>query len=248
MRRWLRQSQQICSMSINELNQLNQAFYRITAEAFDATRGNAWPGWEKLLPYLPIPLRVLDVGCGNGRFARFLAESLTGEMSYHGVDSNPTLLDKARAALQDMPQISVKLEQRDMIQQPIEDGAYNLIAIFGVLHHIPGKDYRQKFVNNLAQYVTPGGILVFSCWRFYEYPRFRDRIAPWPDNLQREQHDYLLDWRQGKNALRYCHYINDAEHQELVDATGLTQVLTYRADGKSGDMNRYSVLRRFADS
>jgi hypothetical protein len=85
-------------------------------------------------------------------------------------------------------------------------------------------------------------------WRFYEYERFRERIVPWPADLQErvERHDYLLDWRRGERALRYCHYVDDAEHAELVAAAGLAEVEIYRADGFTGEVNRYSILQKSA--
>ena len=52
----------------------------------------------------------------------------------------------------------------------------------------------------------------------------------------------LLDWRRGDPALRYCHYVDDTEHADLVAATGLRELESYRADGDSGDVNRYSIL------
>jgi hypothetical protein len=125
-------------------------------------------------------------------------------------------------------------------------------VLFGVLHHIPGGERRRNLLRTLAQCVAPGGLLAFTCWRFYEYPRFRERIVPWQDELALavEPHDYLLDWRQGNtddtnNApLRYCHYIDNAEHAQLVDATGLVEIDTYRADGFTGDVNCYSLLQK----
>jgi 2-polyprenyl-3-methyl-5-hydroxy-6-metoxy-1,4-benzoquinol methylase len=59
------------------LNTINREFYRVTAHDFDETRGQPWPGWKRVLPYLKLPLSVLDVGCGNGRFGVFLAQNLT---------------------------------------------------------------------------------------------------------------------------------------------------------------------------
>jgi hypothetical protein len=95
----------------------------------------------------------------------------------------------------------------------------------------------------MAQRVAPGGLLAFACWRFCEYPRFRTRIVPWPDEFSVEPGDYLLDWRRGTPALRYCHYVDDAEHAALIAATGMAEIATYRADGDTGDINCYSILR-----
>ncbi|MFN8371539.1 MAG: class I SAM-dependent methyltransferase [Anaerolineae bacterium] len=232
-------------MTIARLNAINREFYRVTADEFDATRGQAWLGWERLLPLLTsdkrdpnVPLSVLDVGCGNGRFGVFLREHGLNSR-YHGMDNSPALLDKARAALP-----SAALELRDIVDNPPHTGTYDLVVLFGVLHHIPGSVERQAFMRVLAQRVGAGGMLAFACWRFYEYERFRARVVPWSADLSVEAHDYLLDWRRGARALRYCHYVDDAEHHALVAATGLREVQRYRADGEDGQANQYSVLRR----
>ncbi|NLX09751.1 MAG: class I SAM-dependent methyltransferase [Chloroflexi bacterium] len=229
--------------TIEWLNQINQEFYRITAGSFDESRGRPWPGWDALLPHLPASLSVLDVGCGNGRFGLFLAQHLGAErVTYTGIDSSPELLARARTALHGL---NARLEARDLLREALPDGApYDLVALFGVLHHIPGYTQRIALLRDLAQRVRPDGLLAFSAWRFYEYPRFRERIVPWPDDLQAEAGDFLLDWRRGERAIRYCHYVDDAEYVALVRATGLTEIASYRADGRSGDLNRYSLLRR----
>lgn len=229
--------------TIQRLNAINQAFYRTTADEFDQTRGQPWPGWFRLLPHLNAPVTVLDVGCGNGRLGVFLS-SHTEVTLYHGVDNNSALLERAREALAHLP--AVTLDVRDIVENPPASGAYDLVALFGVMHHIPGAQRRLDLIQALAQRVRPGGLLAFACWRFYEFERFRNRIVPWPENVSVEAHDYLLDWRRGQTALRYCHYVDDAEHDALVNATGLTEIERYRADGFSGTVNQYSILRRSA--
>lgn len=229
---------------VARLNAINRAFYETTAAEFDATRGRSWPGWDVLLPYLPDDLSVLDVGCGNGRFGVFLAEQDRAPFRYHGMDNNPALLDYAQTALADFPSIEATFEQRDVVISPPDAGHYALVVLFGVIHHIPGADNRRQFIATLAERVAPGGILAFASWRFYEYERFRKRIAPWPDDLTPEPHDYLLDWRRGERALRYCHYVDDAEQAALIAATGLSELTTYRADGFTNAVNCYSILQR----
>jgi tRNA (uracil-5-)-methyltransferase TRM9 len=229
--------------TICRLNQINRDFYRVTADSFDQSRQQAWPGWETLVEYLKPALHVLDVGCGNGRFGLFLAERLGTDVQYHGLDSSPSLLERARQALSPvLPTVS--LEKRDVVENPPDQGRYDLVALFGVVHHIPGFQRRQALMKALAERVAPGGLLAFACWRFYEYERFRRRILSWPADLEAEPNDFLLDWQRGEPAVRYCHYVDDTEHAALVAATGLTEINTYRADGESGDANCYSVLRR----
>ncbi|MBZ0303182.1 MAG: class I SAM-dependent methyltransferase [Anaerolineae bacterium] len=226
--------------TVRRLNAINRTFYRTTADAFDQTRGQPWPGWQRLLPHLPNPTSVLDVGCGNGRLGIFLAQHVP-LAHYHGVDNNEALLERAQSALIHLP---ATFEHRDIIEHPPDSGAFDLVALFGVLHHVPGFEQRQRLLRTLAERVRTGGMLAFACWRFYEFERFRQRIVPWPDDLRVEQHDYLLDWRRGETALRYCHYVDDQEQAALVNATGLTEIDTYRADGFSGTVNGYSLLRK----
>ena len=86
------------------LEAINRAFYRERAAEFSATREAPWRGWERLLarvrsPKRTSPLRVLDVGCGNGRFGAFLAGALEADgtrLEYVGVDASAPLLAAAR--------------------------------------------------------------------------------------------------------------------------------------------------------
>lgn len=238
---------------VNRLNQINRDFYRLTVQDFDESRGRPWPGWKRLLPYLTAldaPIRVLDVGCGNGRFGRFLARNLDSGIHYHGLDHTPALLDAARAAFANILPDAV-LEERDIVERPPDTGQYDLVVLFGVLHHVPGYAGRCALLQALANRVAPGGLLVFTCWCFYEYERFRRRIIAWPADwavdLNVEPGDYLLDWQRGhaaNTALRYCHYVDETENAALDAATGLKLIETFRADGHTDDINRYSLLRR----
>jgi SAM-dependent methyltransferase len=159
-------------------------------------------------------------------------------IQYHGIDSSAALLDRAKSSL---TAIDARLIQRDLVENPPDPslGEFDLVALFGVLHHIPGADRRVSLLRSLAACVAPGGLLVFTEWRFYEVPALRERILAWDASLHVEPGDYLLDWRRGATALRYCHDVDDAEHERLVAATGLTLVETFRADAA----NLYTILR-----
>jgi tRNA (uracil-5-)-methyltransferase TRM9 len=231
--------------TIRRLNEINRRFYATVTAEFDATRQKAWAGWEDIIRNLTLPLHVLDVGCGNGRFGIFLIERLGKDgLHYVGLDSSAILLNKARESLVG---IDARLEQRDIVEQPPDEalGQFDLVALFGVLHHIPGADRRRALIRSLAERVAPGGRLAFTEWRFYEVERLRERIVPWDADWQVEAGDYLLDWRRGGQretapALRYCHYVDDAEHAGLIAAAGLPVLAEYHADAA----NVYTLLRK----
>ncbi|MCY4071608.1 MAG: class I SAM-dependent methyltransferase [Chloroflexi bacterium] len=227
------------------LNQINQTFYARAAQEFDATRRRAWPGWLKALSKIDSPIQsVIDIGCGNGRFALFLSERQPTSFDYTGIDSSPGLLSLARTRLSRLEQVRTRLIEHDLVEDELPDIRAQLVVLFGVLHHVPGFLQRRELLLRCAQLLAPGGHLVFAAWRFYEEERFRNRIVPWDSDLPVEKNDYLLDWRRGERALRYCHYVDDTEHDDLVAATGLSAKADFRADGASGTLNRYTVLGR----
>ena len=245
------------------LNEINRRFYREHAEAFATTRHAPWGGWDRLLgpleAGLPSSIRVLDAGCGNGRFGDFLAGSWPGRVLYTGIDSSTALLKIAEARLAGKVELDLRLW--DFVEEPLPSfrsaGGFDLAVAFGVLHHMPGREQRFRLLEALAQLLAPGGFLVCSIWLFGRDERFRRRLLDWQslpaelgsvDPSELEEGDHLLRWGQAPGTLRYCHALSDAEEQEWLDGLGLDLVERYEADGRGGHLNRYLVFRRSVDS
>ena len=249
--------------TIRALNAINRSFYRDAAAEFSATRRDPWPGWERLPPLIEehLPgrdLRVLDVGCGNGRFAAFLAGALPAacaSLRYCGIDASPPLLEAVRA--RHLPFAEVETRLADVVETPIEEplGArgFSLIAVFGVLHHVASERRRRRLLQSLAGCLEPGGLLALAIWRFEAFERFRGKLRPWEewnatapepiDLAQLEAGDRLLPWGEDGSKVRYCHFADDEETGRLVQATPLSVAATYTSDGREGNLNRYFVLR-----
>lgn len=243
---------------------INRAFYRRFADDFTRTRRQAWPGWERLLPLLRGRARLLDVGCGNGRFGRFWAraqdETDPGEAAqyatqnaaqnarqYHAIDASLPLLWETAATMRVFPQVKTRLEWRDVFTDPPRHGRYPLIVLLGVLHHIPGRRRRAALLRALGERLSADGLLIVTFWRFGADPRLRGRTLPWPDELadQVEANDFLLRWGERElGAARYCHHFDADEERELVAASGLRLRESFAADGASGALNAYRILIR----
>jgi len=191
--------------TILALNQINRDFYTHRAEEFSATRRRPWRGWLRLLPYIGEreTLSVLDVGCGNGRFAVFLSEHLESPFSYLGIEFSATALEHARAKLSGLPSITLK-EHDVMAGLGDISGPFSLIALFGFLHHVPGFDTRRSLLIELGLLLEPDGILAFSVWQFGRFERFRKKLIPWDtflantgvevDRSRLEPGDHILSW------------------------------------------------------
>ncbi len=79
-----------------KLLEINQTFYNQFSELFSSTRHQAQSGTDRSVHEISSAKSVVDVGCGNGTFARALIEKgFSGQ--YLGIDLSEGLLDRARA-------------------------------------------------------------------------------------------------------------------------------------------------------
>ncbi len=267
--------------TIAALSRINRKFYDSCEESFSATRSRPWKGWNRAIaPFLegcatPTPgatgKRILDVGCGNGRFGVFLDRVLESPASYLGLDSGPRILRRARQNLAPLEHLRADLGEcelsEDLVGQGVDTGPYDLVVVLGVLHHIPGLDRRQRLLEELAGLLSSAGVLILSFWQFGGDPRFRRRIVDWQRHNavaeesialgELERGDWLLAWGDGDSARhwkdddlgprRYCHHAEPDEAQRLVQSLGLALVDSFQEDGKSGDLNLYFVLQQSAN-
>lgn len=220
--------------TIESLLALNAAFYQRAARAFSETRRAPWPGWERLLDRFDSPIAVLDLGCGNGRFYAEL-ERRGKVRDYLGVDTSAALLEVARAA-----HPGARFLEADATAL-VPATRFELVVAFGLLHHLPSLQLRERFVASLsAHLVEKGGVACLTFWRFAERERFRDRMVAFEDGLDVEPGDHLIEF--AGEGPRYCHHSSEVEIGRLLAATGMTEIDRYSADGESGDLNLYSVL------
>lgn len=234
---------------VEQLLAVNQRFYSALAQPFARSRAAPQPGFARLSAFWPQPCRrVLDVGCGEGRFGRFLAaHGLNGE--YVGVDFSAELLAIARQGLP-----HGVFHQRDLLDPAClaDLGQFDAVACLATLQHIPGADNRQRLMRSLAERLTPTGRLLVSHWQFLASERQRRKVRPWAEiGLTAEaveSHDYLLAWDRGERGLRYVAWIGPEELARLAQAAGCRLLAEFYSDGREGNLNLYGVMGRLAAS
>jgi len=134
----------------------------------DATRDGTEKTLRRMLitPELVKGRRVLDAGCGTGRFTdvlvRWGAEVVAVDLSQ--------AVEAAWANLRDRP--GVTIAQADLLRPPFPPETFDLIVSWGVLHHTP--DCAAAF-RTLCRLLRPGGTI--AIWVYGKSRSSRQRVA-----------------------------------------------------------------------
>lgn len=246
---------------------LTGEFYRANAESFSQTRQSPWQGWVRLLEVMEAasgqePLCVLDLACGNLRFERYLADALPSRMlSGYAVDNCDPLVEAgernesdalSRMSFQNLDAIE-RLSGgslRESLEAP--DSSCDLVVSFGFMHHVPLERWRVELLRALIAKVRPGGFVAVSFWRFLNSDKLARKAQETTDRARAElglpelpQNDYLLGWQDTQELYRYCHHFDEPEIERLLAmmADSADLVSRFEADGRTGNLNEYVVLR-----
>lgn len=122
-------------------------------------------GLRPLLGVMSGPLRVLDLGCGNGWMAHLvLAECDVSE--FVGVDLSPSAID--RLARSPMPGIRPERVRRELIRGDIAsqvsrlpNAGFDVVHASYALHHLT-TDIKAESLRQIARTLRPGGRLLWT--------------------------------------------------------------------------------------
>ena len=123
--------------------------------------------------------------------------------------------------------------------------------LFGVVHHIPGREHRAALLTRFARHLAPGGMIAYTVWRFDRFERFTQKLVPWDEFLASghsleldkldglEPGDHIMTWGDSEPAYRYCHAMTDEEAETLERSLPLESLPSFSGDD---DLNGYYVL------
>lgn len=212
------------------------SLYTTQADEFSKTRTAPWSGWVELTARGLIKTNnsynILDLGCGNGRFLKFVEQNAKVS-SYLGVDYSNLLLSQAKKLGAEVAKVDL-----DNTNWSIEKKNFNLIAAFGIQHHLSSFETREYFLKQIANYLSDNGIAVVTYWQFLDYDRYQKKITSLNNN-----NDYHMSFGTTQNA-RFCHYTNMDEILKLETNSGLELVDSYRSDGRDDTENIYRVYKK----
>lgn len=96
--------------------------------------------------------RVLDIGCGTGRFAKRVVEHYP-DSTVVGLDLSPGMLRMARDNCKEYRD-QITFVEGDSEQLPFEDSSFDIITCVHSFHHYP---HKQTVLAEMHRVLKPGG-------------------------------------------------------------------------------------------
>lgn len=254
--------------TITKLIELNKQFYNDTFHLWNQKSDYAWFGFDKAFGGLDIneskTINILDIGCGNARVAIYLASLFENStVNYIGIDNSDLVLESANTILNKLNKsnlvskiINCDLTDIGCLNKILGQNKFEIITSFGVIHHIPSFDLRNKIIKEIASKLVINGYFIFTIWNFFDSDRLKKRIVDVTtndgkltykmlgiDSKDFESGDYILDWVKFVTTYRYSHHFSDHEIEKYIQNTNLNVINKFFSDGKNNKQNRYFITQ-----
>ncbi|HOW19001.1 MAG TPA: methyltransferase domain-containing protein [Phycisphaerae bacterium] len=96
--------------------------------------------------------KVLDMGCGSGRYA--IALAMCGAARVHGVDLGAASIETGAAIAQRTGLSNIEFHTGNVLELPYRDGEFDFVFCNGVLHHTTNME---QGIRELHRVLKPGG-------------------------------------------------------------------------------------------
>ena len=196
------------------LKKTRKDYEKITSD-FSNTRNWLWPEFNFFKKYIKEDGHLIDFGCGNGRFFKFVKDM--EKLQYTGIDNNPKFIEIAQKNY-----TSTKFVVGDFIDIPRVPKADNVFAIAS-FHNIPSLKLRKKSIQNLKELLKKDGILILTVWNLFQ-KRYRKHIFKSLFNYfiqfgKYDWNDTFIPWSKS-GVDRYYHAFTPNELKNLFEKNG----------------------------
>lgn len=160
--------------------------------------------------------RVLDLGCGEGRNAFYLAahgfQVKAMDISEHGIKKLSVLAERAG--------ITLETEVANLETYKVE-GTWDVILCHGVIDYLDNARWRE-LLTEVKAHTRPGGFNAYTCMLFTdEYPAgpefiaggfkhslAQEELAEFYNDWQMVRHDRYVKWDQHPGIPIHCHPVD----------------------------------------
>jgi SAM-dependent methyltransferase len=221
--------------------------YDQIAEDFSKTRNHPLEQLGNLFDnYLQKKDKVLDLGCGNGRYMEsFLAK----KVDYIGMDESRPLIEIAKKKYP-----KEQFIVGSALDLPFPGGDFDKVFSLAVLHHIPSRGLRQKFFAEIFRVLKPQGAMVLTVWdlrlskmiKSRNWKRtagfLKDQAKKLAGRSRLDFGDFFIPWRGGYR--RFVHSFSLRELRGLAEGAGF-KIIEAGISGKdSREGNLYIAAKK----
>lgn len=164
--------------------------------------GRSWAAWSRALGRLLPPLRVADIGCGEGYLT---IEASRWALRVIAIDRSDAVLKRARALAARRRVRNVIWKRGELERLPLRDASVDVALLSQALHHAPDP---ARALAEAARVVVPGGRVLILDLREHEEAWVRSRLGDRHLGFADEalasllKHAGLVDVRVGVGARR----------------------------------------------
>jgi ArsR family transcriptional regulator len=133
--------------------------------------GRSWAAWARALGQLLPPLKVADLGCGEGYLT---IEASRWASRVLAVDRSTTVLKRAQALAGRRRVRNITWKRGELDRLPIRDASVDVALLSQALHHARDP---QRALTEAARIVVPGGRVLVLDLREHEEKWVRDRLG-----------------------------------------------------------------------
>lgn len=186
--------------------------YDNIADEFSESRHYIGREFGRFAPHLKGGGKIIDLGCGNGRFAAFI--DLKGlKNSYLGIDNSTKLIEIARKKHPKHHFI-----EGNQLNIPVENSSTDVIVNIRAFHHLPSKKTRVQALSEMRRVLKKDGILIISVWNLWQTKYWKQILAAMGRTIftlgSYDFNDTFIPWK--KKEKRYYHAFTKRELHQLV--------------------------------
>jgi ArsR family transcriptional regulator len=133
--------------------------------------GRSWAAWARALGHLQPPVRVADLGCGDGYLT---IEASRWASRVIAVDRSRAVLARARGLAKRRRVRNVIWKQGEIEKLPLRDGCVDVALLSQALHHAAEP---ARALAEAARIVVPGGRVVILDLREHDQAWVRERLG-----------------------------------------------------------------------
>lgn len=133
--------------------------------------GRSWAAWARALGHLLPPLRVADLGCGEGYLT---IEASRWASRVIAIDRSRTVLERARSLANRRRVRNVVWRRGELEHLPIPDASVDVALLSQALHHA---DAPERALAEAARIVVPGGRVLLLDLREHDQEWVRERLG-----------------------------------------------------------------------